>query len=157
MAHRLELAYNWRLPVMFSSVGLLLCVGVLVRGRASGWWAVVLILVALWGALTTLIWLRTRASLMVDGSALEARHRRQFERVEAADVTAVRQFQTPHGPSHRLLVRVDGTIRTVVVPTALLRGGHSTLFRWILTEAPHAELDKGSRRTVQELQWRGLI
>ena len=40
---------------------------------------------------------------------------------------------------------------------ALLRGGHSTLFAWILAEAPHAQLDNGSQRTVEGLQSKGLL
>ncbi|MET1006451.1 MAG: hypothetical protein ABWX96_12935 [Propionibacteriaceae bacterium] len=161
MAHRLELSYNWRLPVMYSSIGLVICAGLLTRGRVSGWWVVLLILVAMWGIFISLVWLRTQASLMVDGTVLEVRSRRVFHHVDAADVVGVRQFQTPHGPSHKLRVRDHGQpgggTQTVTVPTALLRGGHSTLFTWILSEAPQAELDKGSRRTVEELQRRGLL
>ena len=42
-------------------------------------------------------------------------------------------------------------------PTALLRRGHTTLFGWILTWAPQAELDKGARRTLQTLRERGAL
>ena len=35
--------------------------------------------------------------------------------------------------------------------------GHSTLFAWILAEAPHADLDKDSLRTVERLQSKGLL
>jgi len=161
MAHRLELSYNWRLPVMYSSIGLVISAGLLTRGRLPGWWVVLLVLVAMWGVFIALVWLRTQASLMVDGTVLEVRTRRVFHHLDAADVVAVRQVRTPHGPSHQLLVRdsggPEGTSRSVTVPTALLRGGHPTLFRWILSRAPQAELDQGSRRTVEELQRRGLL
>jgi hypothetical protein len=39
----------------------------------------------------------------------------------------------------------------------LLLDGHSTLFAWILAEAPHAELDNGSQRTAERLQSKGLL
>jgi hypothetical protein len=35
--------------------------------------------------------------------------------------------------------------------------GHSALFRWILTQAPQADLDKGSQKTVAQLKTRGLL
>ena len=40
---------------------------------------------------------------------------------------------------------------------ALLRGGQSTPFTWILAEAPHAALDNGSQRTAERLQSKGLL
>jgi hypothetical protein len=161
MAHRLELSYNWRQPVMYASIGLVVCAGLLTRGRVRGWWVVLLIVVAMYALFMVVVWLRTQASLMVDGAELEARHRRTFHRVRATDLVSVRQFQTPHGPSYKLVLRAgaipEAGTRSVIVPTALLRGGHSTLFRWILTEAPQATLDKGSERTARELQRRGAI
>jgi hypothetical protein len=45
----------------------------------------------------------------------------------------------------------------IVAPVALLRGGHSALFTWILVQAPQAQLDKRSRRTAEQLKTRGLI
>ena len=35
--------------------------------------------------------------------------------------------------------------------------GRTTLFAWILAQAPQAELDKGSQRTVERLQSKGLL
>jgi len=43
------------------------------------------------------------------------------------------------------------------VPTALLKTGHSTFFGWLLSQAPQAELDKGSRKTLEQLRIRGLL
>jgi hypothetical protein len=158
MAHPLPLSYHWQVPVLFASVGLFVCAGALIRGRPDGWLAVVLILVGLWASFVLLVWLRTRAYLMVDGAVLRTRHRRAISEVRGPEVDAVRQFLTPNGPSYRLrLGRVDGPSRWVTVPTALLAGGHSTLFTWLLTWAPDAELDPASRKTLEQLRVRGLV
>lgn len=50
-----------------------------------------------------------------------------------------------------------GRLAPYRVPTGWLRAAHSTLFDWILTWAPQAELDKGSRRTRQTLRERGAL
>lgn len=157
MAHPLPLSYHWQVPVLFSSVGLFVCAGVLIRGRPDGWLTVVLILVGLWASFVLLVWLRTRAYLMVDGAVLRTRHRRSFSEVRGPEVEAVRQFLTPNGPSYRLRLGGDAASRWVTVPTALLAGGHSTLFTWLLTWAPDAELDSPSRKTLEQLRVRGLV
>ncbi len=158
MAHALELAYNWRTPVTFATVGLSVCIGVLVRQQASGWLPVVVILVLAWAGFLVLVWLRTRASLLVDGRRIQVRHARSYHDVDGHQVVAVREVWTPHGPSYRLAVADgEGATRRVTVPAALLRRGHATLFAWILAEAPQAELDAGSARTLAELRRRGLV
>jgi hypothetical protein len=158
MAHTLELAYNWRTPVTFATVGLSICIGVLVRQQANGWLPVVLILFVGWAGFLVLVWLRTRASLLVDGSMIRVRSSRQFHEVEGRHVTSVREVRTPHGPSYRLVVEGEqGSSRRVFVPAALLRRGHATFFAWILAEAPQAELDAASTRTLAELRRRGLV
>jgi hypothetical protein len=158
MAHPLELSYNWRTPAFFASVAAAICVGVLARARAAGWLSALVVVLALWALIVGLIYLRTRAYLMVDGSHLTVRRFRKFHTIEAEDVVAVAEFVTPHGPCYRLAVRnPDGRTTRVVAPVALLREGHSTLFTWILGRAPQAQLDKGSRRTAEQLKTRGLI
>jgi hypothetical protein len=158
MPHPLEQSYNWRTPALFASVAASICVGVLVRGQASGWLPAVVVVVALWALVVSVIYLRTRAFLLIDGSRLMVRHVRKFHTIEAADLVAVHEFLTPNGPSYRLTVRApDGGTSRVIAPVALLRGGHSALFSWILTRAPQATLDKGSRRTAAQLKTRGLI
>jgi hypothetical protein len=158
LAHPLEQSYNWRTPTTFASLAAVICIAVLVRGRVNEWLPALLVVVALWGLLVGLIYLRTRAYLMVDGSRLTVRRVRKFHTIDAADLVAVGEFLTPNGPCYRLTVRSpdEGTTR-VVAPVALLRGGHSALFTWILTRAPQAELDKGSLKTVAQLRTRGLI
>ena len=158
MPHPLELSYNWRTPVMFASIAAPICVGVLIRGQVSGWVPALVMVVALWVLIVGLIYLRTRAFLLIDGSRLMVRHFRKFHTIEAANLVAVNEFLTPSGPSYRLTVRSpDGSTSQVVAPVALLRGGHSALFTWILTHAPQATLDKGSEKTVARLKTRGLI
>jgi hypothetical protein len=156
--HPLEQSYNWRTPATFASIAAVICAGVLARGQVRGWLPALVVVVALWALVVSVIYLRTRAYLMVDGSRLTVRRFRNLITIEAADLIAVSEFVTPNGPSYRLTVRCpDGQTTRVVAPVALLRGGHSALFTWILTRAPQAHLDKGSQKTVALLKTRGLI
>jgi hypothetical protein len=158
MAHPLELSYNWRTPAFIASVAAAICVSALARGQVTGWVSALLVVVALWALIVAVIYLRTRAYLLIDGSRLTVRRFRTFHTIEATDLIAVVEFVTPNGPSYRLMVRTpDGGTRRIVAPVALLRGGHSALFTWILAQAPQATLDKGSLKTVAELKTRGLI
>ena len=158
MSSPLELSYNWRTPAFFATVGAFICLSVLIRGRVSGWLAAAVLVVLLWVIFVGVVYLRTRAYLLVEGDRLTVRQYGRFHTITADQLVAVRQYLTPHGPSYRLTVRdEDGSTRRVTAPVALLRGGYSTLFAWILAEAPHAELDKGSKRTVDRLQSKGLL
>ena len=158
MAHPLELAYNWRLPVAVSSVGVVLCIGLLARSQAVGWLSAAIVLALCWLAFLGVVWLRTQAYLMVNGDTVTVRTFRTLHHVKGADLVRVTQVLTPSGPSYKLGVRgADGTLTRYGAPTALLRRGHSTLFRWILAQAPQAELDKGSQRTLQTLRERGTL
>jgi len=158
MPHPLELSYNWRTPATFASIAAVICVGALARSQATGWLPALVVVVALWALIVGLIYLRTRAYLLVDGSRLTVRRFRKFHSIEAADLVAVTEFVTPNGPSYRLTAQgPDGQTRRVVAPVALLRGGHAALFTWILGRAPQAQLDKRSRKTAELLKTRGLI
>ena len=158
MPHPLELSYNWRTPATFASIAAVICVGALARSQATGWMPALVVVVALWALIVGLIYLRTRAYLLVDGSRLTVRRFRKFHTIEAADLVAVTEFVTPNGPSYRLTAQgPDGQTRRVVAPVALLRGGHAALFTWILGRAPQAQLDKRSRKTAELLKTRGLI
>jgi hypothetical protein len=101
MAHPLELSYNWRTPAFFASVAAAICVGALARARATGWLSALVVVVALWALIVGLIYLRTRAYLLVDGSRLTVRRFRKSHTIEAADLVAVAEFVTPHGPCYR--------------------------------------------------------
>ena len=151
----LELSYNWRPPVTIASIGLVLCVVVLIRSQANGWFGVAAVLIALWAAFMLVVWARTRAMIEIDGHQLTVRRVRRTHVLDGRKVVAVREHLTNSGPSYR--VRLDGDDRTYYVPTALLRSGHSTFFDWLLRYAPDADLDKRSRRTVDQLRTRGLI
>ena len=158
MPHPLELSYNWRTPALFASIAAVICVGALIRGQVNGWLPALVVVVVLWALVLGVIYLRTRAFLLVDGSRLMVRHVRKLHSIDAADLVAVKEFMTPNGPSYRLTVRgPDGRTTRVTAPVALLRGGHSALFTWILTRAPQATLDKGALKTVARLKTRGLI
>ena len=158
MAHPLELAYNWRTPALFASVGAVVCVGIVLRGSADGRWGVAAVLVVLWALCLALVWARTRVLLVVDGPRLTVRRVHTRHTVHATELVRVRQRPGAAGPSHTLVARgPDGSEHRVVAPVALLRGGYPTLFGWILTHAPQAELDRGSRRTLERLRERGLL
>jgi hypothetical protein len=158
VAQPLQLSYNWRVPASVATAAAMVSIALLVRARADGWLSVVLLVVAAWVVYVATVVLRTRAYLMVDGSRLTVRRYRTVHTIEAGQVTAVSEFLTSRGPSYRLTVLdADQRKHRYIAPTALLHGGHSTLFQWILARAPQAELDRGSRRTVERLQIRGLI
>jgi hypothetical protein len=103
--HPLERSYNWRTPAAFASLAAVICIGILVRGRVNGWLPALVVVVALWALVVEIIYLRTRAYLLVDGSRLTVRRFRTFHTIEAADLVAVSEFLTPNRPSHRLTVR----------------------------------------------------
>jgi len=158
MAHPLELSYSWQPPVLFASVGAVVCLGAVLRGSASGRWGVAAAVVTLWAACVGLVWLRTQAYLLVDGPRLTVRRFRRFHSFDGDQLVRVRQFPTPQGPCYRLVVREQpGGERSYVAPVALLRSGHSTLFGWIRAHAPQAQLDHGCTRTLAQLQVRGLV
>jgi hypothetical protein len=158
MAHPLELSYNWRTPAFIASVAAAICVGALARRQMTGWVAALVVVLGLWALVVGVMYLRTRAYLLIDGSRLTVRRFRRFHTIDAADLIAVAEFVTPNGPSYRLTVRApDGATRRIVAPVALLRGGHPALFTWILARAPQATLDKASLKTLARLKTRGLI
>jgi hypothetical protein len=158
MAHALELSYNWRTPAFFATIGAFICAGAVIRGRVEGWEAAAALVVVLWAVFLGVLYLRTRAYLLVDGDRLTVRRYRSFTTIRGEDVLAVAEYLTPNGPSYRLTIRpADGRTRRLVAPVALLRDGRATLFAWILAEAPHAELDSSSRRTVEALQSKGML
>jgi hypothetical protein len=156
--HPLEQSYNWRTPSTLASIAALICIAALARGRVNGWLPALVLVVVAWALIVGIIYLRAQAYLMVDGSRLTVRRFWKLTTIEAADLVAVKEFLTPKGPSYRLSVRGSaGQITRVVAPVELLRGGHSALFTWILTQAPQADLDKGSQKTVALLKTRGLL
>ncbi len=158
MAHPLQLSYNWRTPALFATIGAFICGGAVIRGGVEGWVPAALLVVLLWAVFIGVLYLRTRAYLLVDGDRLTVRRYRAFTTVWGKDVVGVAEYPTPHGPSYWLRVReADGHTRRVVAPVAVLRDGRATLFTWILAEAPQAELDASSRRTVEALQSKGFL
>lgn len=157
MAQPLTLSYNWRAPLVFATAALVVLIGILVRGRAVGWLSAIVLLVVCWAAYCGVVWLRTRAYLLAEGPTLTIRRYRTYEHIAGAELRAVKEIITPSGPSYRLQVDRSGALTWVTAPTALLQHGQSTLFTWILSQAPDATLDKRSRRTLELLQTRGLV
>jgi hypothetical protein len=95
--------------------------------------------------------------MILDGPILRVRRYLHFHDVDARQVSAVKEFLTANGPSYRLTVQAPDGESHCIVPSALLKKGHSTLFEWILTWAPEVALDKGSRKTIDQLRLGGMI
>jgi len=157
MAAPLELSYNWQVPLVASTAGALLCLVLLGLTGTPGWGTVAAIAALVWGVYVLTIFLRARAFLQVDGGTLKVRHFRGLQTIAGPKVQRVTEFFTRRGPCHKLTVQTETGTRRYVVPTALLRGGHSTLFGWLLSHAPQAELDKRSTKTLEHLRIRGLV
>ncbi|QGN34550.1 hypothetical protein [Microlunatus sp. Gsoil 973] len=155
MARPLELSYNWRTPVGFASIGLIICVIVLARSRTTGWLGAIAGVVALWMTFMVVVWARTRALIELDGERLRVRRFWNTYLLDGPKVASVREYLTASGPSYK--VRLTGDDKTYYVPSALLRSGHSTFFAWLLSHSSDAELDKGARKTLDSLRLRGLI
>ena len=85
MPHPLEQSYNWRTPVLFASIAAVICIGALAHGQANGWLPALIVVVSLWALIVGLIYLRTRAFLLIDGSKLMVRRFRTFHTIDAAD------------------------------------------------------------------------
>jgi hypothetical protein len=151
----LQTSYHWQTPVVITTIGLVVCVLVLARSGARGWLAATVVLVLLWGLFLAVVWGRTRAVMELAGSQLTVRRVRHRHTLEGVDVVSVREHLTGSGPSY--LVRLAGDRTRYYVPTALMRSGHSSFFGWLLRYAPQAELDRRSRRTLDQLRTRGLI
>ena len=157
MSQPLRLSYNWQLPVILWTSGALLAIALLVRTRSAGWVGVALTVAAVWAIMVGLVYLRTRAYLKVDSRQLTVRRYGRMHTIRGPQVLRVSEFLTARGPCHRLTVTLDGGSAKYTVPTALLKTGHSTFFGWLLSQAPQAELDKGSRKTLEQLRIRGLL
>ncbi|MFC7619792.1 hypothetical protein [Microlunatus sp. GCM10028923] len=154
MSHPLDLAYNWRTPVLVSTVGLFACIMLLVGQRADGWVPVLTVLVVSWLVLVAVVWYRTRAYLEVDAASATVRRFRTKHRVVGTDITAVRRLRTLSGPGYRLTL-ADGSHR--VVATSLLREGGPTLLRWLVRYAPQATRDPATEAAIDRLRTQGML
>ena len=70
MAAPLELSYNWRTPAVIVTLGAVLCLAAVFRGRVDGWLPVAVLVVLVWALFLGVLYLRTRAYLRVDGPRL---------------------------------------------------------------------------------------
>jgi hypothetical protein len=157
--HPLELSYNWRTPVGVATTGAVVCIGLVSSSHVTGWLPVAIILAGLWLIFMVVVWLRTRAYMLLDGPILRVRRYHGFHDLDGRTVARVQEYLTPSGPSYKVYLQQEMSPgqQRYFVPAALLRKGHSTLFDWVLTWSPHAQLDKRSLRTVDQLRTRGLI
>jgi hypothetical protein len=153
MAHPLDLAYNWRTPIIVSTVGLFACVTLLVGQRTPGWEATIVVLVC-WVALVLVVWARSRAYLEVDGASLTVRRFGGKHLLTGPEVVAVRRARTLTGPGYRLTVAGGSTH---LVGVSLLRDGTQTLLRWLVSQAPQAALDAGTEAAIGRLRTQGLV
>ena len=157
MAEPLELSFNWPFRLVAVTVAALACTVLLALTGTSGWQTVAAFVVLLWVLVGASIYLRARAFLRVEGSELTIRRFKSKHTVSGPQVLQVTEYFTRQGPCHRLTVRTQTGSQRYSVPTALFRGGHSTLFGWLMFHAPQAELDRGSAKTLEQLRTRGLI
>ncbi|RCK70317.1 hypothetical protein DT076_06595 [Desertihabitans brevis] len=144
---------RWQPHVVVASVAAVVLSGLLARGGAPGWPAVVALVLLLLAGYLLLVWLRTRARMAVDGGVLTVRRWSAVHRVRAEEVTGVRQRLSSQGPDFRL----DVGGRTVFVPASRVRRGHSVFFDWLLEGNPGVPLDRGTARTLDVVRSRGLI
>ncbi|WP_152365098.1 hypothetical protein [Microlunatus speluncae] len=154
MSHPLDLAYNWRTPIIMTTVGLVACVTLLVSQRTPGWESTIAVLVGCWVVLLVVVWFRARAYLEVDGATLTVRRFRGKHVLAGSDVVAVRQVRMLTGPGYRLTI-ADGAAHLVGV--SLLREGTPTLLRWVAAHAPEATLDPATEATIDRLRTQGLV
>ena len=157
MAEPLELSYNWPFRLVAVTGAALACIVLLGLTGTTGWQTVAAFVLLLWVLAGASIYLRSRAFLRVEGSELTVRRFKDKHTISGPQVMGVTEYFTRQGPCHRLTVRTDTGSQGYSVPTALFRGGHSTLFGWLGFHAPQAELDRGSAKTLEQLRTRGLI
>ncbi len=154
MSHPLELSYNWRTPIIVSTVGLVACVTLLVSQRTPGWEPTIAVLVGCWVVLVVVVWCRTRAYLEVDGGTLTVRRFHRKHVVAGREVTGVRRTRTLAGPGFRVTVTGGGSH---LVGVSLLRDGTPTLLRWLVAHAPQATLDAATEASIERLRTQGLV
>jgi hypothetical protein len=157
MAEPLELSYNWPFRLVAITGAALACIVLLALTGTSGWQTVAALVVLLWLLAGASICLRARAFLRVEGSELTVRRFRSKHTISGPQVVRVTEYIARQGPCHRLTVQNETGSQGHSVPTALFRGGHSTLFGWLTFHAPQAELDRSSAKTLEQLRIRGLI
>jgi hypothetical protein len=157
MAEPLELSYNWPFRLVAVTVAALACIVLLALTGTAGWQTIAAFVVLLWVLVAASIYLRARAFLHVEGSELTVRRFKGKHTISGPQVMGVTEYFTRQGPCHRLTVRTETGSQRYSVPTALFRGGHSTLFGWLGFHAPQAELDRGSAKTLEQLRTHGLI
>lgn len=155
MAYRLHVSYRWWLPAGVTAIVTLIACVWIGTSVTAGKWTVVIVLALLGAGYTASRVALGRAGMETDGPVLRVRRMVGWTEVPGAEVTRVVQRLSLRGPNFRLVTttRPNG----VFVPSALMTGGQSTLFDWLLTFARQAELDPATTTTLWRLRERGLI
>ncbi len=154
-AYRLRNSHSVLRPMAIASLIALLATVAIVAGSGAGRWAAVVVIVLCWLAYLLSQLALTRAAMETQGEVLRVRRWSGWSEVSGSEVTRLVQVFTPRGPSFR--VCTTGRPRGVLAPCALVHRGQSTLFEWVLTFAPRAELDARSMQTLDLLRQRGLL
>lgn len=155
MARRLSPSYQWWRPVIVASIVALGSSALILSSSSAGRGLVVAIILLGWVLYCGSRVLLSRAMIEVDGNILRVRRFRVWHELDGLSVVRVREAMTVRGANFRVCTADNP--RGVVVPCTLLHAGHSTLFSWLLTYAPRAELDRGAQRTLKALRQRGLV
>ncbi len=153
--YRLRNTYPlWRPVLITTPIAVVVCV-LIATGAGAGRDTVVAIIVVIWVAYLTSRVALSRAAMETQGAVLRVRRVLRWHELPGPQVTRLTQALSPRGPNFRI-----GTTENpsgVLAPCALVHGGQSILFTWLLTFAPSAELDPGATRTLRLLEQRGLV
>lgn len=150
----LPCTYSWHTRAVVSGLIVAFVGVVVVRSPDAGKVSVVAAMLVLWAVYVGAGWLRTRASLRVEGDVAEIRRWFAVDSVRGADVAEVRYVHQGISPDFRLITTDR---RSLYVATSRLERGHSVLFEWLRRFAPQARLDAKSVQIRERLQNRGLI
>jgi hypothetical protein len=151
---RLANTFDWPKRCIFAGLGFVVVAGILISQQTLGWLSAVLVLAVVAACYCAWSWWRGQAWAEIDGDRLTLGNGRTQTQIVASDVVAVRHIMNRQSPDFTL-VTTDNRRHTV--RTSRLAKGHSSLFRWLLAHAPQATLDRGSVRTREMLENRGLL
>lgn len=151
---RLVNTFDWPKRCIFAGLAFVVVAGILIYQQALGWVTAVLVIAVVAGSYCAWSWWRGQAWAEFDGDQLTLGNGRTETRISAADITAVRHIMNRNSPDFAL---VTADNRRHTMRTSRLATGHSSLFRWLLAYAPQASFDRGSVRTREMLESRGLL
>ncbi|WP_028707477.1 hypothetical protein [Propionicicella superfundia] len=152
--NRLVNTFEWQRRCVFAGIAFVVLAGILVYQQTYGWLQAVLVLALVLGGYCAWSWWRGQHWAEFTGDRLRIGNGTRTQEIRGADVTAVKYIMNRHSPDFAL---VTSDKKRHTVRTSRLAKGHSSLFRWLLAHAPQASFDKGSVRTRELLETRGLL